>query len=253
MPTIDENYEAWSNYAWTEKGDEWSAAWGGSRYLWYGAIFPRIWTFLPAHSILEIAPGYGRCTQYLLTFCREMAVVDLVGNCINACKKRFETSSHIRYFVNDGKTLDMIEDESIDFVFSWDSLVHAESDVLSSYLNSLALKLKKGGVGFIHHSNLGAFVDNNGELKAENPHWRATSMSAELFRKYCSDAGLACVSQEIIAWGSEILNDCFSLFLNDRAAGHSETRIVENLDFMLGAHIMRNISQLYNVHSPEST
>jgi hypothetical protein len=46
----------------------------------------------------------------------------------------------------------MIADGSIDLAFSFDSLVHAEADVLSFYLAQLATKLRSDGVAFIHHS-----------------------------------------------------------------------------------------------------
>ena len=36
----------------------------------------------------------------------------------------------------------MIQDKSIDFVFSFDSLVHAEAEVIEAYLNQLAMKLQ---------------------------------------------------------------------------------------------------------------
>jgi len=51
----------------------------------------------------------------------------------------------------------MIQDKSIDFVFSFDSLVHAEAKVIEAYLNQLAMKLSQNGIGFIHHSNLGKY------------------------------------------------------------------------------------------------
>lgn len=246
MPTIEENRERWLIYNWSEEGDEWSAEWGGTPYLWYGTIFPRIQAFFPAGSILEIAPGYGRCTQYLLSLCRELTVVDLAEKCINACRERFKTSPYIKYFVNDGKSLDMINNNSIDFVFSWDSLVHAESEVLFSYLKHLATKLKQGGYGFIHHSNIGAFKNpETGELSVENLHWRATSMTAELFREYCNEVGLKCISQEIIGWGGEVLNDCFSLFTREDRKTYHDTEILENKDFMHEAYRLRKIAKLF--------
>ena len=86
-----------------------------------------------------------------------LAVVDLAEECIKACQQRFASDSHISYFVNDGKSLAMIQDKSIDFVFSFDSLVHAEAEVIEAYLNQLAIKLQPNGIGFIHHSNLGKY------------------------------------------------------------------------------------------------
>lgn len=233
-------------YQWPEEGDEWSAEWGGTPYLWYGTIFPRIMGFVPADHILEIAPGFGRCTQFLLSLCNELTLVDLAENCIEACRKRFESYSRVKYFVNDGKSLDMIEDDSVDFVFSWDSLVHAESDVLQAYVKQLSLKLRPGGCGFIHHSNMASFKNpETGELTIENRHWRATSMSAELFREYCRDAGLTCLSQEIANWGEAGFTDCFSLFTRERVKTERETVIFENADFMKEAYRMKKMAELY--------
>jgi SAM-dependent methyltransferase len=247
MPTIDENREKWTSYDWMESGDEWSSEWGGTHYLWYGTIYPRIMELLPTETLLEIAPGYGRCTQYLLPLCRNFIAVDLSQKCIEACRKRFDKYPLTNYFVNDGKSLDMLEDDSLDFVFSWDSLVHVESDVVFSYLKYLGIKLKKGGYGFIHHSNIGSFKDPaTGELTVANPHWRGASMSAELFREYCSQAGLTCLTQEIVGWGGEVLTDCFSLFAKNARPGHHDTVISENKTFMHEAFRLRKIAELYH-------
>lgn len=253
MPTIEDNITTWYYYQWPEGGDEWSSEWGGTPYLWYGTIFPRLIGFLPAESILEIAPGYGRCSQFLLSLCNELTLVDLAGNCVEACLDRFGSHSHVRCVLNDGKSLDMLDDSSLDFVFSWDSLVHAESDVLEAYVKQLSSKLKPGGAGFIHHSNMGSFRNpDSGELTIENPHWRATSMTAELFRDYCRDAGLTCVSQEIVNWGERGFTDCFSLFMRESVKTERETVIFENKDFMKEAYRMKKIAELYSSVSPSS-
>lgn len=247
MGTVEENLAQWSQYDWPQGGDEWSSCWGGTEYLWWGVIFPRILAFVPTSNILEIAPGFGRCTHYLKGFCRQLNVVDLSDKCIKACKERFSSSSHIRYYVNDGQSLEMIEDNSIDFVFSWDSLVHAEKDVISAYLHNIAKKLKPEGVGFIHHSNIGQYKKAlTGKLSVENVHWRATSMTATLFDKYCRDVGMQCISQEIIGWGGGILNDCFSLFLHKNSHYCRPNVVVEREDFMDEATRLSTIAKMYN-------
>ena len=53
----------------------------------------------------------------------------------------------------------MIPDASVDFVFSFDSFVHPDRDVVEVYLRQLGTKLKIGGKGFIHHSNFGEYVN----------------------------------------------------------------------------------------------
>ena len=231
--SVDRNRSHWSSYDWSMEGDEWSGAWGGSDNLWHGTIFPRIQRFLPAGHILEIAPGFGRCTQFLVDQTDRLSIVDLTARCIDACKKRFHERNTITFHVNDGRSLEMIEDESVDFAFSWDSLVHAEPDVLESYVHQLKRKLKPGGAGFIHHSNIGEYLDiETGNLTVENKHWRATGMTAELFRTYCREAGLVCVSQEIVPWGGSIFNDCFSIVLRDDQTLARDCTVIRNQQFM---------------------
>jgi Flp pilus assembly protein TadD/ubiquinone/menaquinone biosynthesis C-methylase UbiE len=249
--SVLKNKVQWSNYDWPEGGDEWSASWGSTGGLWQQTILPRIRRFLPARHVLEIAPGFGRCTQYLLTDCQRLSIVDLTEKCIKACRRRFKGHTHISFFVNDGRSLDMIEDNSIDFVFSWDSLVHVERDVMQAYLRGLAAKLKSGGIGFFHHSNIGAFQDPaTGKLTVENLHWRGENMSAELFRTYCKDAGLRCLTQEIIAWGGDVLNDCMSVFAKDDGYEPEETVILENPHFMEEAAGLRNPPDMYEHFHP---
>src|SRR5262252_3849013 len=125
MPTVEANRQHWdADYDWTAGGDEWSAPWGCAEMQWYVSILPRLHPFVPAETILEIAPGFGRWTAYLRQLCRRMVVVDLSARCIEACKARFADSAHIEYHVNDGTSLAMVRDESVDLAFSFDSLVH---------------------------------------------------------------------------------------------------------------------------------
>jgi SAM-dependent methyltransferase len=187
---------------------------------WYGSILPRIHPYLfrnatiptRVESLLEIAPGYGRWTQFLLAYAARMVVVDLNEACITACQQRFRAADHITYHVNDGKSLAMIAADSIDFAFSYDSLVHVESDVIEAYLAELSRVLRIGGSAFIHHSNLGQY---SGVVAAENikTHWRGRTVSAESVRTAASRAGLVCVSQELVNWdGGEHHIDCYSVF-----------------------------------------
>jgi SAM-dependent methyltransferase len=216
MAGVEQNLEVWERWDWSQQGDEWSASWGGTPALWHGALLPRIHTFVPTGTILEIAPGYGRWTQYLKDLCERLIVVDLAPQCIEHCRERFSAERHIDYHVNDGRSLDMVEDGTVDFVFSFDSLVHAEADVIDAYLGQLARKLTANGVGFIHHSNAGAYRRVSAVTRRV-PHrlraplvqkgalldvyaWRAESMTADLFAAQCERAGLALVSQELINW-----------------------------------------------------
>src|SRR6266481_643475 len=266
MPTVEQNRQHWNqDYEWTKQGEEWSAVWGGSEAQWFGAILPRIDAFVPTGSILEIAPGFGRWTTYLKKYCESLAVVDLAEECIKACQQRFASDSHISYYVNDGKSLAMIQDKSIDFVFSFDSLVHPEAEVIEAYLNKLAIKIQPNVMGFIHHSNLGKYqqalslIDKipieNRELIVNRiflapTHWRAASMTTELFAEYCDRAGLQCISQEPVNWGTDdLLIDCFSVFTPKNSIWARPNNVIENRDFMKEAVLIKQLSLLYTLKS----
>ncbi len=119
-------------------------------------LLPRVFPFLKGR-ILEIAPAGGRWTQFLQAHCASLIGVDLAQSCVEKCTERFRHYPNLEFKVNDGLTFPMVEDRSIDFAFSFDLLVHVESDVMSSYANELARVLKPGAVAFIQHSNLDAF------------------------------------------------------------------------------------------------
>lgn len=262
MPALEQNQQMWGvDYDWTQEGEEWSSTWGGSESQWFGAIFPRIHSFVPTGTILELAPGFGRWTNYLKNCCEHLILVDLSENCIKACQQRFASESNITYHVNDGKSLAMVPDGSIDFVFSFDSLVHAEADVMQAYLNQLSKKLKSTGVGFVHHSNIGAYrgffsmiekipsglrdrLIQRGFL--DRTHWRAFSITGRLFEKFCEQAGLQCVSQELVNWGTKRLIDCFSVFTLKTSARVRPNVVIENPDFMKEARMIRRWSRVYS-------
>ncbi|MEK6333507.1 MAG: class I SAM-dependent methyltransferase [Acidobacteriota bacterium] len=258
MPTIERNRSLWSEYDWSQRGEEWSVAWGGSQFQWQFSILPRIQSFLPAGTILEIGTGWGRWTNYLKHECDELIGVDLSPNCIEYCRERFADDRHLSLHINDGNSLAMVPDGSIDFVFSFDSLVHAEADVLSAYIVQLAKKLKPDGVGFIHHSNLGAYrfyysmkrmiPKGRGLLwrmgLLDNDGLRALSMSAEAFEECARNAGLKCISQEIINWASKRLIDCISIFTPAGSKWARPNVVTQNPNFMKEAEDIRNRSGL---------
>ncbi len=231
------NLETWSHYDWSKGGEEWSSAWGSSDALWHKVLLPRIERYVPADSVLEIAPGHGRMTHYLSGIAKRLSIVDMVPACIDACRKRFADKPHIAFFVNDGKSLDCVSDNSVDFVFSFDSLVHAEADVIDAYVRQLSRKMTPHATGFIHHSNLGAYnALLNKWIFGKPTHFRARSMRAELFVKSCRNAGLVCTHQELINWGGEQLSDCFSTFTREGSRFAEKFSIVENPNFMADAH-----------------
>ena len=217
MADVEQQVSVWdSELDWSQGGEEWSRWWGGTPALWHGALLPRIHAHVPAPTVLEIAPGFGRWTQYLKDLSERLIVVDIAERCIAHCRERFSADQHIEYHVNDGRSLAMVADRSVDFAFSFDSLVHADAAALEAYVAELARTLAPDGVAFIHHSNLAALrlmtrLTHRVPDRVRAPlvlrgalidigAWRAEDMSAERFAQAAERAGLSCFSQELIAW-----------------------------------------------------
>src|SRR6185437_4210141 len=188
-------------------------------------ILPRIHAFLPANTVLEIAPGYGRWTQFLQPQSQQLIAVDLSESCIEACRARFAEATNANFYVNDGKSLAMVVDDFIDFAFSFDSLVHADLEVIRAYLTQLTRKLTPDGVAFLHHSNIGIYarrwsIQNRlpgtlrsvlGHLRfAGHSHDRDFTVTAARFEEICRETGLVCIAQETLNWCHSLRIDAFS-------------------------------------------
>lgn len=231
MPTVTENLQFWSDYDWKLEGNEWNIGYGGTRSAWQFAILPRIQRFIPADHILELAPGHGVWTEYLRPFARRMTLVDLTPRCIEFCRRKYG-EENMTYIVNDGRTIPCVDDGTVDFVFSWHSLVHAEHDVMRAYVQEINRVLRPGGMGLIHHTNYGEFaVDRDGRPPVPNDHWRGIDMTARKFRDDCAACGLQCVYQELVPWGSLEPVDCFSLVQRPRPGQHLRPTVVDENPF----------------------
>ena len=245
MPSLDENKRLWDGgYDWGARGEEWSAAWGGVSSQWWATVFPRFQGYLPVETMVEIAPGFGRWTHFLKDLCSQLVIVDISTEAIDHCRKRFAMCPHVSAHVNDGTSLTMVKDATVDLVFSFDSLVHAELNVLDAYVAEIARALASDGVAFLHHSNLGAYPA--GAYDPAITHWRGQSVSADSVAAASDRVGLSCISQELLAWGNnQVLNDCISVITRRGSRWDRENVTRENVGF--GQEIMhaRGRSELY--------
>jgi hypothetical protein len=163
----------------------------------------------------------------------------------------------------------MIQDRSIDFAFSFDSLVHAEPSIVEAYLDQLARKLAYNGVGFFHHSNLHMYsgmiafakrlpsrlrmpLIRRGALIDWQKSWRDVNMDATLFQEQCGRVGLVCIGQELINWASNFLVDALSMFTLPDSVWARPNRIVRNPTFMNEVALIGKLSSLYGATSFEA-
>jgi ubiquinone/menaquinone biosynthesis C-methylase UbiE len=183
--TIENNLQSWTEWDWSKSGEEWSNTPEWKKSLIENVLMPNI----PGGSrILEIGPGAGRWTEYLVSKAKKLTLVDLTPKCIELCKLRFSKFSNIEYFVNDGKDLSFIISDSIDRIWSWDVFVHIQADDIKNYIKEFSRILSPCGQGIIHHSKKG-----KNEIG-----WRS-NMTAEKMKEFCSEYGLELVKQ-IESW-----------------------------------------------------
>lgn len=263
------NKATWSDKEWSEKGEEWSKNWGSSESQWVTTILPRIhsffpeklalkkalhanqlptllFSFIPRNSILEIAPGFGRWTKFLLSYpYRSYCGIDLAFPCIAHCKKKFKQYRNCRFFMNDGLSLQFAKYQKYDFIFSFDSLVHVGLDVLEAYIQQIMKNLlTPNGVCFIHHSNFKMTLAESLATLDENIHYRNPDVSAadvsQLVQKYEGKI----IYQEAITWGGSPLSDCLTLFAHN-SSPYNEKGLFYNRNFDNEAAYSREILNNY--------
>ncbi|MFI4916353.1 MAG: class I SAM-dependent methyltransferase [Phycisphaerales bacterium JB060] len=251
MPSLEANKRKWASHHWSHAGDEWSTLAGGSDRWWHGILMPRLVPFLhglpPSPHVLEIAPGYGRWTQYLLHHAGVLTALDIDQGCLDACRKRF--GRRVRCVLGDGVTFGGPAERingPIDFCFSYDSLVHAELDVMGSYVRELSRVLRPGGFAFLHHSNLaGCKVSAD-----ERVHWRARSVDAGAIRERALACDLAVPLQELCTKGGpkdRALIDCITV-LHKPIGGTPDprTNVIETPEFWRQIQLLCALAKPYD-------
>ncbi len=151
MTNIDWNKQTWDDPA------RWESEWKGG-YAWgnvqvvrrdFSRLVAPYMPFGRKPVILEIACGMGRFTELLLEVAEFVHSIDLAKHCVESCRARF-AGKPFKAELTDGKTLPKGE---FDMVVSYDSLVHADFDVVAAYFRQARDVLVPGGHVCIHHAN----------------------------------------------------------------------------------------------------
>jgi ubiquinone/menaquinone biosynthesis C-methylase UbiE len=246
---------------WKQQEQEWSSWWGDAVNKWSVTVYPRIRHFLPAHTILELAPGHGRWSHFLKDLCSKLYLVDVTPHCIERCRQRFLGANHIEYHVNDGFSLEMIPSRSIDLFFSFDSLMLADVNVIRSYVSQLDRVLANQGTALIHHSNAKVYrryfhtldllpaevtrsLQRHGLI--QNRGMRSIDVSGDDVLKMCHSFNLDVLLQERIPWGGTFLIDCITVVRRQQARFACRMpKIISNREFMREAAIGKSVLDSY--------
>lgn len=165
---------------------------------------------------MDLACGAGRNSMKLIPLCKKIYCVDLNKYALDLCKENLKKNNQknynkITFIQNNGFDISSIPNDSLTFIYQFDSGVHMSKEVIRMYIKEFSRILSKNGKGFFHHSNYGNFQDGKDKSNFKvNPHWR-TDMTKELFKQYCEEFGLVCFRQDLIDWEHKDL-DCLSFF-----------------------------------------
>jgi ubiquinone/menaquinone biosynthesis C-methylase UbiE len=153
MNSKEINSIVWENWNWEKNyGEEWTY-----NNDWKNSIiqFIMLKHFDENKSILEIGPGGGKWTEYLVKISKELYLTDISKKCLEICKNRFQKNNHIHYYLTDGASLSFLKDESIDYIWSFDVFVHIAPADVGNYMSEFKRVLKPNGLAIIHHAGNG--------------------------------------------------------------------------------------------------
>jgi len=94
-----------------------------------------------AQVAVEIGPGGGRWTRYLLGF-KTLYAVDFHQELLDQLKRNFGRHRNIRFIKNGGTDFPEIAPESVDYIFSFGTFVHLEFDLIERYLEAMRMIAK---------------------------------------------------------------------------------------------------------------
>jgi len=111
-----------------------------------------VWPFVhPDKVAVEIGPGGGRWTRYLLP-CRILYVVDHYQELLDELRRNFR-APNMHFVRNSGTDFPGIERGSVDLVFSYGTFVHFDVAMIAAYLREIRKILKPGGDCVIQYAD----------------------------------------------------------------------------------------------------
>ncbi|MDH3346598.1 MAG: class I SAM-dependent methyltransferase [Desulfobulbaceae bacterium] len=102
-------------------------------------------------TVVEIGPGGGRWTRYMLS-AKRIYAVDYHPEILNELKANI-TTTNIVPVTNSGDDFPSIPEGSIDFLFSFGTFVHLDLDIIDRYLKNIKPLLKAEGEVVIQYAD----------------------------------------------------------------------------------------------------
>lgn len=163
-------------------------------------------------SVMDFACGEGRIAKFFSPLSGKLYMVDSSHTAIDVCKEKFATSSHVMPLCNTSGPIP-VEANAINFIYSWDAMVHFTYKDIDYYFSEFSRVLAEGGLIFVHHSNLSAKQQEMAVFEQWNFNYGGRSnIISEDIARIAHHYGLKVLEQKVINWGGLDL-DCISIIL----------------------------------------
>ena len=140
----------------------------------------------PDHDAVEIGPGGGRWTRYMLEF-RRLYVVDYHQELLDELRTNF-AQENITTIKNNGNDFPSIAPKSIDFLFSFGVFVHLDVNIIEKYAAAMKSIMKDDGDIVIQ------YADKDKEDAKRNPAF--SENNPRIMRSLIEKAGFRIVQED---------------------------------------------------------
>ena len=149
-----------------------------------------------ATTAIEIGPGGGRWTRYMLGVQRLYAV-DFHQELLNELKSNF-AFPNVMFVKNNGDDFPGIPNESVDFIFSFGTFVHLDIEIIERYLQSMRALLKPQANVVIQYADKSKPLGRANQGFSEN--------HPELMRRTVSSQGYFIYEEDVqTLWHSSVI------------------------------------------------
>lgn len=194
--TVAENRRRWSQWDWSQLGEEWT-----DDVVNFRGIDPVAWKqaliegFLERYidkgcTALEIGPGGGRWTAHLIERAETLHVADIAQRCLDVCGERFRGRENLHLHRVGERGLSFLAPASIDRIWSYDVFVHINPLDTDAYLLDFARVLTPGGIAVIHHPD-------TYPSEADRHVGFRSNLTAAFFAELCHRHGLEVLEQDL--------------------------------------------------------
>lgn len=120
---------------------------GDYQSIWLYYLKPYVFN----KTVIELGCLDGKWIHPMLFhYPKKVIAVDIIEDGFEQIKKWIGYTEHIQFYLTTGDELEGIADQSVDFIFSMDSLVRSEVQIIDKYLAEFKRVLAPGGRACIH-------------------------------------------------------------------------------------------------------